>query len=202
MIRFIYSSEKTNSYRPAPWHWSTEPFAAYRGEGQRHSAFQAVAKTYVPSFDGKPPSKEGYTGGYGKSMYLDKSPTARNRAAAAERARSEMSILTRLSELLTKQNRLNDELGEVDLEIARTERELLHDWLAQHPEHREGQLIDYVIRGAPGRKQQVIKAKIHHVDVAVFGDTAHFSAQVFLPKDSGWELINRRVSLGSMEIKA
>lgn len=75
MIRFIYSSEKTNSYRPAPWHWSTEPFAAYRGEGQRHSAFQAVAKTYVPSFDGKPPSKEGYTGGYGKSMYLDKSPS-------------------------------------------------------------------------------------------------------------------------------
>lgn len=69
MIRFIYSSEKTNSYRPAPWHFSTDPFPAFRGEGQRYSAFQAVAKTFVPAFDGEPPSKEGYT--Y-KHMWLDK----------------------------------------------------------------------------------------------------------------------------------
>jgi len=112
-----------------------------------------------------------------------------------------MSILKRLSELLSKQNHLADELGEIGLEIARTERELLHDWLAAHPEHHEGQLIDYEIRGAPGRKKQVIKAKIHHVNVSVFGDTAHFSAQVFLPEGTGWKLVNRRVSLGSMEIK-
>ena len=112
-----------------------------------------------------------------------------------------MSILKKLSELMTKQNRLADELGEVGLEIARTERELLRDWLTQHPEHAEGQLIDYVIRGAPGRKQQTIKAKIHHVDVSVFDNKAHFSAQVFLPKDGGWKLTNRRVWIGSMEIK-
>lgn len=112
-----------------------------------------------------------------------------------------MSILTRLSELLTKQNRLNDELGEVDLEIARTERELLRDWLATHPEHAEGRLIDYVIRGAPGRKQQIVQAKIFHVYVSTMGDKAYFSAQVYLPKDGGWKLVNRRISLGSMEIK-
>jgi hypothetical protein len=112
-----------------------------------------------------------------------------------------MSILKKLSELLTRQNRLTEELGEVDLEIARTERELLKDWLAIHPEHREGQLIDYTIRGAPGRKQQIVQAKIYHVYVSVMGNTAHFSAQVYLPKGGSWELVNRRVSLGSMEIK-
>lgn len=112
-----------------------------------------------------------------------------------------MSILTRLSELLTKQNRLNDELGEVDLEIARTERELLRDWLATHPEHAEGRLIDYVMRGAPGRKQQVIKARIHHVDAHVSGNTVSFNVQVFLPEGTGWKLINRRVWIGSMEIQ-
>ena len=138
-----------------------------------------------------------------KFWQFEQQRPASNRRRVAKQDRGEaVSILKRLTELLAKQNRLGDELGEIGLEIARTERELLHDWLAQHPEHREGQLIDYVIRGAPGRKQQVIKAKIHHVDVAVFGDTAHFSAQVFLPKDSGWELINRRVSLGSSVLEA
>mgnify|MGYP000892271903 CR=1 FL=1 len=112
-----------------------------------------------------------------------------------------MSILNKLSELLTKKNRLSDELGEVDLEIARTERELLSDWLTTHPEHAEGQLVDYVIRGAPRRKQQTVKARIHHVEVSAHGSTARFYAQVYLPKDGGWELSNRRVSLGSMEIK-
>lgn len=112
-----------------------------------------------------------------------------------------MSILKRLSELLTKQNRLNDELGEIDLEIARTECELLADWLATHPEHREGELIDFVIRGAPGRKKQVIKAKIHSVDAHISGNTASFNAQVYLPEGAGWKLTNRRVWIGSMEIK-
>ena len=112
-----------------------------------------------------------------------------------------MSIMKRLSELLAKQARLSDELGDVTLEIARSEDELLRIWLEQHPEHRRGELIDYVIRGAPGRKQQVVKAKLHHIYVSTMGNTAHFSAQVFLPREGGWELINRRVSLGSMEIK-
>ncbi len=112
-----------------------------------------------------------------------------------------MSILKRLSELLAKQARLSDELGDVNLEIARSEDELLRAWLEQHPEHRRGQLIDYTIRGAPGRKQQIVKAKLNHIYVSTMGNTAHFSAQVFLPKDGGWELINRRVTLGSMEIK-
>lgn len=113
-----------------------------------------------------------------------------------------MSILKKLGELLTKKSQLSDELGEVDLEIARTERELLRDWLTAHPEHAEGQLIDYVIRGAPGRKQQTVKAKIYHVYVSTFAGKAHFSAQVYLPvAGGGWELINRRVPLGSMKIE-
>jgi len=49
-IKFHYSSEKTNSYRPAPWQWSTEKFPAYRGNGWRHRGFLAVAKDYVPTF--------------------------------------------------------------------------------------------------------------------------------------------------------
>lgn len=112
-----------------------------------------------------------------------------------------MSILKKLSELITKQNRLNAELGDVDIEIDRVNRDLLRDWLAAHPEHREGQLIDYVIRGAPGRKQQTIKARIHHVDAHVIGNTVSFNAQVFLPEGTGWKLINRRVWIGDMEIK-
>lgn len=112
-----------------------------------------------------------------------------------------MSILKRLSELLAKQARLSDELGDVNLEIARSEDELLRTWLERHPEHRRGELIDYTINAAPGRKKQVVKAKLHHIYVSISFNTAHFSAQVFLPKDGGWELTNRRVSLGSMEIK-
>lgn len=113
-----------------------------------------------------------------------------------------MSILKKLGELFAKQARLADELGDVNLEIARSEDELLRAWLEQHPEHRRGELIDYVIRGAPGRKQQIVKAKLNHIYVSVSFNTAHFSAQVYLPTESGgWELINRRVSLGSMEIK-
>lgn len=113
-----------------------------------------------------------------------------------------MSILKRLSELLAKQARLSDELGDVNLEIARSEDELLRTWLERHPEHRRGELIDYTIRGAPGRKKQVVKAKLHHIYVSTVGNTAYFSAQVYLPADGGgWELINRRVPLGTMEIK-
>lgn len=113
-----------------------------------------------------------------------------------------MSIMKRLSELLAKQARLSDELGDVTLEIARSEDELLRMWLEQHPEHRRGELIDYTINAAPGRKKQVVKAKLHHIYVSVSFNTAHFSAQVYLPTESGgWELINRRVPLGSMEIK-
>ena len=49
----MYSSEKTNSFRPSPWNWSTEPFPAFRGGGARYSAFQPVGNGYVPRLDFK-----------------------------------------------------------------------------------------------------------------------------------------------------
>lgn len=61
MIKLLYSSEKTNSFRPTPWHWSNDPFEAYRGSGARYSAFQAVAKDYKPNFDNGEPSSDGYS---------------------------------------------------------------------------------------------------------------------------------------------
>lgn len=60
MIKLIYSNEKTNSFRPTPWHWSGNPFPAYRGEGARYSVFQPVAAGYTPQFDGEAPSTDGY----------------------------------------------------------------------------------------------------------------------------------------------
>jgi len=57
---FGYSSEKTNSFRPVPWHWSVDPFPAFRGAGARHREFLAVAREYVPVFDGAPPLADGY----------------------------------------------------------------------------------------------------------------------------------------------
>ena len=50
MIRLFYASEKTNSYRPEPWNWTTEPFPAFRGAGQRYNAFLAVANGFTPWF--------------------------------------------------------------------------------------------------------------------------------------------------------
>lgn len=50
MIRIFYADEKTNSYRPEPWNWSTDPFPAFRGQGQRYSAFLAVANGFTPWF--------------------------------------------------------------------------------------------------------------------------------------------------------
>ncbi|MFA6096103.1 MAG: hypothetical protein WC788_00570 [Candidatus Paceibacterota bacterium] len=61
MIKILYSSEKTNSFRPMPWNWSVEPFPAFRGAGARYSAFQPVASGYVPKFKGKEPSADGYS---------------------------------------------------------------------------------------------------------------------------------------------
>ena len=58
-IKFGYSSEKTNSFRPTPWHWSELPFPAFRGKGARHIGFLAVARGYVPSFLNEP-SADGY----------------------------------------------------------------------------------------------------------------------------------------------
>lgn len=43
MIKVLYAPEKTNSFRPVPWHWSNEPFPAFRGSGADHTAFLAVA---------------------------------------------------------------------------------------------------------------------------------------------------------------
>lgn len=58
-IKFGYSSEKTNSFRPTPWHWNTNPFSAFRGEGARHRGFLAVAREYAPNFLNAP-SADGY----------------------------------------------------------------------------------------------------------------------------------------------
>lgn len=60
MIKIMYSSEKTNSFRPTPWHWSSDPFPAFRGAGARYSVFQPVANGYKPKFDSKEPTTDGY----------------------------------------------------------------------------------------------------------------------------------------------
>lgn len=51
MLKFLYGSEKTNSYRPEPWAWSEVPFPAFRGAGQRYNAFLAVAGGFIPWFN-------------------------------------------------------------------------------------------------------------------------------------------------------
>lgn len=51
MIKTLYGSEKTNSYRPEPWNWSINPFPAFRGAGQRYNAFLAVANGFTPWFN-------------------------------------------------------------------------------------------------------------------------------------------------------
>ncbi len=61
MLKLMYSSEKTNSFRPTPWHWSNDPFPAFRGSGARYSVFQPVANGYQPKFGSTGPSKDGYT---------------------------------------------------------------------------------------------------------------------------------------------
>jgi hypothetical protein len=60
MLKIMYSSEKTNSFRPVPWHWSTDPFPAYRGAGARYQAFQPVGKEYEPKFGDRAPIRDGY----------------------------------------------------------------------------------------------------------------------------------------------
>lgn len=60
-VKFLYSDEKTNSFRPEPWHFSGSPFPAYRGAGARYSAFLAVARDYAPAFAGAAPSADGYS---------------------------------------------------------------------------------------------------------------------------------------------
>lgn len=61
MIKLMYSCEKTNSFRPTPWHWSTEPFPAFRGDGARYSAFQPVAQGYQPEFMGQEPMTNSFS---------------------------------------------------------------------------------------------------------------------------------------------
>ncbi len=51
MIQLMYSNEKTNSFRPTPWHFSQTPFPAYRGAGARYNAFQSVSKDYTPKLN-------------------------------------------------------------------------------------------------------------------------------------------------------
>lgn len=50
MIKVYYAAEKTNSYYPTPWNWTTDPFPAFRGAGQRYNAFLAVANGFTPWF--------------------------------------------------------------------------------------------------------------------------------------------------------
>ena len=61
MLKLMYSSEKTNSFRPVPWYWSIDPFPAYRGAGARYHAFQPVGKEYAPKFGERLPSQDGYS---------------------------------------------------------------------------------------------------------------------------------------------
>jgi hypothetical protein len=49
MLLWFYGNEKTNSYRPEPYHYSDEPFPAFRGGGARYRAFLAVAKHFKPT---------------------------------------------------------------------------------------------------------------------------------------------------------
>lgn len=60
MVKIMYSKEKTNSFRPTPWHWSIDPFPAFRGKGARYSVFQPVAGNYAPKFNGLAPTADGY----------------------------------------------------------------------------------------------------------------------------------------------
>ena len=71
-IKFLYSSEKTNSFRPVPWHWSLEKFPAYRGAGARYGAFLAVGKGYQPAFAGNGPASDGYSN---PTLAFDPTPT-------------------------------------------------------------------------------------------------------------------------------
>jgi hypothetical protein len=60
MIKIMYSSEKSNSFRPTPWHWSLDKFPAFRGAGARYTAFQPTSRGYKPRWEGEPPSSDGY----------------------------------------------------------------------------------------------------------------------------------------------
>jgi len=55
MLKFFYPTQKTNSHRPTPWHWSLEPFPALRGSGARYSAFLAVARDFEVNLPEKDP---------------------------------------------------------------------------------------------------------------------------------------------------
>ena len=49
MIKILFGgAEKTGSYRPESWKWTTYPFPAFRVVGQRYSALLAVANGFTP----------------------------------------------------------------------------------------------------------------------------------------------------------
>lgn len=50
-IKLLVAKEKTNSFRPKAWEYTTSPFPAFRGESHRYSAFQAVSPKLVPNFE-------------------------------------------------------------------------------------------------------------------------------------------------------
>jgi len=56
MLKFLLSKSKTNSYFPTPWHLSTDPFPAFRGEGFRHTAFFPFHPSLKLEWDGWEPT--------------------------------------------------------------------------------------------------------------------------------------------------
>ena len=81
MMKIMKAAEKTNSYRPSPWQYTLDPFAAWRGAGARHRGFLAVARDYAPRLEVPLPWQgHGYwkthTAGEGlPDVFADVSPT-------------------------------------------------------------------------------------------------------------------------------
>lgn len=57
MIKHFKSTEKTNSFRPSSWAYTTDPFPGIRGAGARYSVFLGVAN----GFDLQIKKKKEYT---------------------------------------------------------------------------------------------------------------------------------------------
>lgn len=51
MVKVINKGTSNTSFKPVPWAWTTNPFPAFRGAGQRYNAFLAVAGNFTPWFN-------------------------------------------------------------------------------------------------------------------------------------------------------
>lgn len=58
MLKFFYAPEKTNSFRPTPWHLSEDPFPGIRGGGARYSVFLAIARNFRLNISSKTSDQE------------------------------------------------------------------------------------------------------------------------------------------------